>query len=164
MVDTLIPISGPGSTGGQSQPGLSGPCWVLDPVHGSAKQVPCGTPGAFPGLPFPSGQNLPGGGAVGGAIGGAAKDVVQNIPGMQSIGNLADWLGNGAHWKGLGLLWGAVMLAGVGVVILVFGPSTKQAAGQRVQGFRNAPAQKIRGGGGGGKRSAAASAAKAAAE
>jgi hypothetical protein len=141
---------------------------VLDPVHGGAKEVPCGSPGAFPGLPFPSGQNLPGGGAVGGAIGGAAKDVVQNIPGMQSIGNLADWLGNGAHWKGLSLVVGAVALAGVGLMIILFGPSTKQAAGQRVQGFRNAPAQRIRGGGGkaasGSKRSAAASAAKAAAE
>jgi hypothetical protein len=53
-------------------------------------------------------------------------------------------------------------------MIILFGPSTKQAAGQRVQGFRNAPAQRIRGGGGkaasGSKRSAAASAAKAAAE
>jgi hypothetical protein len=81
---------------------------------------------------------------------------------------IGDFVRSGNNWKGLGLLWGAVMLAGVGVVIIVFGPSTKQAAGQRVQGFRSAPAQRIRGGGGkaasGSKRSAAASAAKAAAE
>jgi hypothetical protein len=181
MVDTLIPISGPGSTGGQSQPGLSFPslptslpCWVYQIIGGASGTQPvnCHDVTAPQNAQHPAPG--PGQGVAAAAQGAAstaqdaaqkAKDAASGAAGAWDVlTKIGDFVRSGNNWKGLGLLWGAVMLAGVGVVIIVFGPSTKQAAGQRVQGFRNAPAQKIRGGGGGGKRSAAVSAAKAAAE
>jgi hypothetical protein len=173
-------MSGPGSTGGQSQPGLSFPslptslpCWVYQIIGGASGTQPvnCHDVTAPQNAQHPAPG--PGQGVAAGAQAAAtgAQDAAQKAKdaasaaasGWKSVQDIASWLSSGAHWKGISLVVGAVALAGVGLMIILFGPSTKQAAGQRVQGFRSAPAQKIRGGGGG-KRSAAASAAKAAAE